>query len=62
MGGAAAERMQGAKGAYLSHAVDTDTWTPLCRVKINSLCIDSSLATQELPDCPRCRQKLKKVT
>lgn len=59
MGGAAAEKMA-LRGlvAYLDHAVNMDTGKTLCGVKTHSLCMDDSLATDELPDCPRCRAKI----
>jgi hypothetical protein len=62
MGAAAAERME-RRGmtAHLSHAValpcDKQNST-LCGVVTYSLCMDESLATDELPDCPKCRRKL----
>ena len=30
----------------------------LCGVLTYSLCMDDSLATDELPDCPKCKRKL----
>ena len=62
MGAAAAERME-RRGmvAHLSHAVlqpcDQQN-SALCGVLSYSLCMDDSLATDELPDCPRCQRKL----
>ena len=63
MGGAAAERMElrGLK-AYLDHAVNIDTMKPLCTVKLSSLCVDETLATNELPDCPKCRAKIERLS
>lgn len=63
MGAAAAERME-SRGltAHLDHAVNIDTMKPLCRVKVHSLCIDWSLATNALPDCPVCRAKIERLT
>jgi len=61
MGGAAAERMaRRGVHAHLSHAVAMDTLKPVCRkVKISSLVDDSSTFSDELPDCPDCRKRLK---
>ena len=62
MGAAAAERMEMRKmKAYLDHAVYEpcrEQRTTVCGVLTHSLCMDDSLATTELPDCPRCRAKL----
>lgn len=60
MGAATSERME-KRGlwAMLSHAVDMDEMRPLCGVKLASLVNDSSQWTHELPDCPRCRQKIR---
>ena len=65
MGAAASERMErrGLK-AELSHAVKMPTdqqAKALCGVQVYSLCMDSSLATSELPECPRCRKKIEKL-
>jgi len=62
MGGAAAERME-ERGlvAYLDHAVMEpchERLKTLCGVKTDSLCMDDSLATTALPDCPRCQKKI----
>jgi hypothetical protein len=55
MGGAAAEKMA-LRGltAHLDHAVNIEMWKPLCSVKLHSLCMDDSLATDIVPDCPSC--------
>lgn len=60
MGAACAERME-ARGlkAHLDHAVNLDTGKTLCGVKTDSLCMDESLATTKLPDCPRCCAKIR---
>lgn len=63
MGAAEAERaeIRGQK-AFMSHAVNMDTETPLCRnVKIHSLMNDSSQWEDGLPDCPECRRKIAKM-
>jgi hypothetical protein len=63
MGAAAAERQRGLKATpHLSHAVAEpchDHTKALCGVLTFSLCMDDSLATTELPDCPKCRAKCK---
>jgi hypothetical protein len=63
MGAACSERME-RRGlvAHLDHAVNLDTGKTLCGVKTNSLCMDDSLATNDLPDCPRCRAKIVEKT
>lgn len=63
MGAAASERMElrGMK-AHLSHAVLDPAWdgrTALCGVLTTSLCMDDSLATSEMPDCPKCCHKIR---
>ena len=65
MGGAANEHMwrRGLK-AELSHAVAEpclEQDKALCGVKTHSLCMDESLATTELPECPRCVVKIAKL-
>lgn len=62
MGAAASERMErrGLK-AFHDHAVNIKTGKPLCSVKLQSLCMDSSLATSLLPDCPRCRTAILRL-
>ena len=50
--------------AELSHAVQMpidQQAKALCGVQVYSLCMDSSLATSELPECPRCRKKIEKL-
>lgn len=64
MGAAEAERaeIRGRK-AFMSHAVDMDTETPICgKVKIHSLTNDSSQWEDSLPDCPVCVRKIQKAT
>ena len=67
MGGACAERMEVSKlpTVYDFHAVaepcDKQV-KALCGVKTFSLCMDDSLATNDLPDCPRCRAKIEKLS
>jgi hypothetical protein len=56
------EKMEdrGLKVVYDYHAVNLDA-TPkrtLCGVKMDSLVDDSSQFTKELPDCPRCKDKI----
>lgn len=65
MGSAATERMEqrGLK-AFLSHAVIEpchDQIKTICGAKTSSLCLDDSLATTDLPDCPRCQAKINKT-
>ena len=65
MGAAAAEKME-LRGlvAHLSHAVllpANNQEKSLCGVKTFSLCMDDSLASDELPDCPRCQKKIEKM-
>ena len=60
MGGAAVERME-IRGlvAYLDHAVEKpcgEQVKTLCGVKTSSLCMDDSLSSVDLPDCPKCRK------
>jgi hypothetical protein len=64
MSARAADGVRGFKHAnFLSHAVDTATWKCLCRVSADSLCPDTSFyAPGELPDCPRCCAKIKKLS
>jgi hypothetical protein len=61
-GGAIVEAMaiRRLKVIYDFHAVDMDAKPKhtLCGVKIESLCEDSSQFTRELPDCPRCKDKI----
>jgi hypothetical protein len=63
MGGAANERTRGLKQpAFHSHAVNTDTWQPLCSVKLSSLTIDDSIYPAGcLPDCPKCQKVIKRL-
>jgi hypothetical protein len=63
MGSAAAEKME-IRGliAHLDHAVKEpcdDQAKTLCGVQTFSLCMDDSLATDDLPDCPRCQKIIK---
>ena len=62
MGAAAAERMEmRGMAAFLDHAVYepcAQQRTAVCGVQTRSLCMDDSLATTELPDCPKCRSKI----
>ena len=63
MGAAAAERMEiRGLSAHLDHAVkepcDLQS-KALCGVKTFSLCLDSSLATEEMPECTRCQKIIK---
>lgn len=65
MGGAASEMME-ARGlrAHLSHAVlmpADEHPEAVCGVKTFSLCMDDSLATYGMPDCPECQRKLRKL-
>lgn len=65
IGAAASERMEmrGLKASF-SHAVLFPSMMQpraLCGVKTFSLCMDSSLATDELPDCPRCQSKIAQI-
>jgi len=63
MGGKGSQYMERrGKTAFLSHAVDTSTGKPLCSVRPDFLCLDSSLATLEAPECPKCAAKLKRLT
>ncbi len=60
MGGAAVERME-IRGlvAYLDHAVEKpcgEQVKTLCGVRTSSLCMDDSLSSVDLPDCPKCRK------
>lgn len=59
-----------AAGAYphtdtrsrLTHAVDAETWLPLCDyVKAESLLDDAELATDAAPTCPYCRRALDRA-
>jgi len=66
MGAACAERMDVAKQpvVYNYHAVAEPCdkqEKALCGVKTFSLCMDDSLATSDLPDCPRCRAKIARL-
>lgn len=66
IGGAIAEQMEQRKQPviYDFHAVKMpheDERRALCGVKTFSLCMDDSLATNELPDCPRCRQAIARL-
>lgn len=64
MGAAEAERMELRKlpVIYNFHAVEApchDQKKALCGVKTFSLCMDDSLANNDLPDCPRCKTKIE---
>jgi hypothetical protein len=65
MGAAANERAYERKFKtlpHLSHAVNTDTWRPLCKVKLTSLCVDDSFyKVGELPECPACLRAIKEA-
>lgn len=61
MGGKGSEYMERrGKTAFLSHAIDTSTGKPLCPVRVDFLCLDSSLATTEMPECPKCAAKVRR--
>lgn len=62
-GGAIADK-PGLRVIYDFHAVADPFHTQakaLCGVKTYSLCMDDSLASDELPDCPRCQAKIKRI-
>lgn len=66
MGAAEAERMalRGLPVIYDFHAVAAPFHSQakaMCGVKTYSLCMDDSLATDALPDCPRCLEKIKNM-
>lgn len=55
----AQEGRDGAARKALGYAAWTDEEVrKVCGVLTYSLCMDDSLATDELPDCPKCRRKL----
>jgi hypothetical protein len=64
MGGAIAEKMHH-RGIhhdhYLDHAVDITTGKPFCRVKAESLCWDTSICKDGLPNCKTCLRRVKKL-
>ena len=65
MGAAAAERMA-VRGlvAYMDHAVldpADNQEKALCGVQTASLCMDDSLATDDIPECPKCAAKIAKL-
>lgn len=62
MGGKGAEYMERrGKTAFLDHAVNTETGKSLCGVRDDFLCLDDSLATNEIPECPKCAAKIRKL-
>jgi hypothetical protein len=60
MGGKGAEYMERrGKTAFLSHAVNLDTGRTLCGVRADFICLDDSLASQDLPECPKCAARVR---
>jgi hypothetical protein len=64
IGGAAAEKLAVSgieHDHWLQHAVDIASSRPLCRVKPDSLCWDTSICKDEAPTCPQCLKRLLSI-
>jgi hypothetical protein len=62
MGGKGAEYMEArGKVAFQDHAVNLETGKTLCGCRVDFLCLDESLASETVPECPKCAAKIRKA-